>query len=79
MAKSNLNNDHNDHGILDGLHPEAVDYEEYHYDVMDDDDDDDNEKEQDQISHLQLSEADRKMEEILNSLPMITTKAPKRL
>ena len=76
VAKSNLNNDHKDHGILDGLHPDAVDYEEYHYDVVDDDD---NEKEQDQISNLQLSEADRKMAEILNSLPMITTKAPKRL
>ena len=70
---NNVNNQH--HGVLDGLHPDQEDYDEYHYDNDSDDADDDTEE--NIISPLPLSKADQKMAEILNSLPMITTKAPK--
>ena len=70
---NNVDNQH--HGVLDGLHPDQEDYDEYHYD--NDSDDDPQDQEENIISSLPLSKADQKMAEILNSLPMITTKAPK--
>ena len=64
-------------GILEGLHPDHEDLEEYQYeDYMFEDKTED--AEDSSLFQLPLSPADQKMKKILNSLPMITTKAPKR-
>ena len=64
-------------GVLKGLHPDHEEFEEYQYEdygVENKTED----IESSSFYQLPLSPADQKMKEILNSLPMITTKAPKR-
>ena len=56
-------------GVLEGLSPNHEDLADYDY----------GDKEEEVSYQLPLSEADKKMQDILNKLPMITTKKPKRL
>ena len=64
-------------GVLEGLHPDHEDLEEYQYEDFTEEDKTED-VEDSSLYQLPLSPADQKMKKILNSLPMITTKAPKR-
>ena len=68
-----LDNVDHEHGVLLGIHPDSTDYSDYDYDNKDDMMDD-----QSSGVSLPMSEADKKMQEILKNLPMITTKRPAR-
>ena len=64
-----LDSVHHVGGVLEGLSPDHGELEDYDYEdrVM-----------EEPTYKLPLSEADKKMQDILDKLPMITTKKPKR-
>ena len=66
-----LDSVHHVGGVLEGLSPDHEELEDYDYE-------EENAVMEEPTYQLPLSEADKKMQDILDKLPMITTKKPKR-